>query len=90
MPLDEGGLRVGQRRSGVVLVVPNPATVRAEVPARRPVVEGEVEQLTELGEVPRIGDPHERLHPAVEVAVHEVGAADVDLGVVAVVEPEDA
>ncbi len=36
------------------------------------------------------GDAHERLDPSVEVAVHHVGAADVDLRVSVVVEREDA
>ena len=38
----------------------------------------------------RVGDPHQRLDPAVEVAVHQVGRADPDTRrVAAVAEPED-
>ena len=37
----------------------------------------------------RQGDPHQRLDPAVQVAVHQVGRADPVLGVVAGAEPED-
>src|SRR5690606_18244309 len=37
-----------------------------------------------------LGESHERLDAAVEVAVHHVGAADVDLRVAVVLEPEHA
>ena len=37
----------------------------------------------------RVGDAHQRLDPPVEVAVHQVGRADPELGVVAGAEPVD-
>ena len=68
----------------------HPATVGAEVPAGGGLGEGEVDEVGELDEVPGLDDAHEGLDPAVEVAVHHARAADVDLRVAAVVEPEDA
>ena len=45
-------------------------------------------QITSLEH--RIEHRHDRLDPAVEVAAHPVGAADVDLALAAVREHEDA
>ena len=38
----------------------------------------------------RVGEPHQGLDPAVEVAVHHVGAADEDHRLAAAAEEEDA
>ena len=50
----------------------------------------EIEQVLNLAQVLRVGEPHERLHPAIQVAVHQVGAADIYLWIPAVDEGEDA
>src|SRR3954451_18124662 len=66
-----------------------PDAVRAEVPGRGAGVHGELEELVDLGDVPRILDPHQRLDPPVEIAVHQVRTADVDDRLPPAVEPED-
>src|SRR5699024_1589938 len=50
---------------------------------------GHVDEADQFGHVLRVVDAHEHLDAPVEVAVHEIGAADVDLGVPAAGEGED-
>ena len=50
---------------------------------------GAGEQVEDLLDVGRVHDLDEGLHPAVEVAVHEVGAADPGLALLAPAEEED-
>ncbi len=72
-----------------VLGVPGPGPVRPEVPGLRLVRHPEVEQPGQLGPVRRVGDPQQRLDPAVQIAVHHVGAADPHLRIAVVAEHED-
>ena len=54
----------------------DPGAVGLQLPGRRALVEGDVEQLADLADVRRVGDRGEHLDAAVEVAVHQVGRAD--------------
>src|ERR687895_97678 len=85
--LDVKGRRVGPvgpvGRDGRV---PRPYAVRVQPPRHGVVVHPPVEQLNEVGPVAAVPDPYQRLDPPVEVAVHEVGAADPDLWVAAALE----
>src|SRR5690606_4969778 len=51
------------------------------------LVEGEVQYLADLPNLVWSGEPDEHLQAAVEVAVHQVGGADPDLGLTARFEP---
>jgi hypothetical protein len=62
-------------------VVPDPAAVLVEPPGRGSVVHAEVEHATQPPQVAGVADLHEQFHPAVQVPVHHVGAADEDLAV---------
>ena len=67
-----------------------PGAVGAELPAVRRVGERAVEDRGELATGADVLDRREHLDPPVEVARHQVGAAEVDGGRVARVEPVDA
>src|SRR5690606_9548324 len=83
-------LQVDERRARLVAIAPRPLPVRAEPPRGGALVHREVEELLDLIQVLRSGEAHERLDAAVEVAVHHVGAADVDDRVAVVLEAEHA
>src|SRR5215213_10003677 len=46
------------------------------MPGCRAVVEGYIEELFNLGDMRWVGNRDQHFHPAVEVAVHQVGRAD--------------
>ena len=61
--------------------------IAGEPPSDGAVVEREVEQFADLGDVASVGDADQYLHATVEVAVHEVGRAESDDRIAAVLEP---
>ena len=69
---------------------PRPGPVRGELPRRRRVRERAVEDRDQLLAEPRLLDRHDDLDPAVEIARHQVGAAEEDLHLVADLEPVQA
>src|SRR5690606_38520054 len=83
-------LQIDERLARGIPIVPHPVAVGLEMPRGGARVHGEVEELARLGDVGRVVESHESLDAAVEVAVHDVGAADVDLRVAVVLEVEDA
>src|SRR6187200_1284060 len=87
--VDQILLHVQQRIAVFIGGVRNPAAIRQQVPRRRALVEGDVEQLANLTDVRRIGDRNKHLDATVEVAVHEVRGADPDRGGTIVGEPEE-
>src|ERR1700759_4909925 len=68
---DEGLLQVTKRRAAFVEVVALPLARRGQPPRRRAVVEGHVEQATDLRDLRATGELDEALDATVEVAVHE-------------------
>src|SRR5687768_5705321 len=67
-----------------------PLPFAVQGPSRRVVREREVEQQLELLLQLRRSHFHMHLHSSVEIAIHHVGASDVEPGVGAVLEAEDA
>src|SRR5258706_14450 len=74
---DDVVLQVAQGLTRRVMVVPGPDPGAVEVPRRHALVHRQRHELLEFGDVPRVAQPHHRLHTAVEGAVHHVGAPDV-------------
>src|SRR5580693_3480854 len=74
--------------AGLVPAVPGPVAVRVQPPGGRAVVHAEVEQAAQPPLMAGVGHQHEQFHPAVQVPVHHVGAADPDLAVVVVTDTE--
>src|SRR5690606_27791886 len=70
--------------------VPGPLAVRAEVPGGGGVGHARLQAPVERTPVGGVGDPHQGLDAAFEVAVHHVRAADPHLRFAAVAEGEDA
>src|SRR6478672_12374097 len=77
-------LHVSQRVPCLVAVVPGPVPVRVQPPARSPVVHAYVHEPAYTALVAEVRDPDEQFHPAVQVPVHHIGAADPDLTVLVV------
>src|SRR5438309_2047522 len=77
----QGLLHVFERAPGLVPAVPGPVPVRVQPPARSPVVHAHVHEPADAALVTAVGDPDQQLHPAVQVPVHHIGAADPDLAV---------
>src|SRR5215204_6267013 len=86
--VDQVLLHVQQRPAGQVSGMGYPGSVRLQQPRRSALVECHIEQLGDLGDVSRLSDRGKHLHPAVEVAVHEVGGAHANRRLTAVGEPE--
>jgi hypothetical protein len=55
-----------------------PLAVAAEVPAGHVVAHTHAHEGLHVGDVRRVRQPDQGLNPAVEVAVHHVGASDQD------------
>src|SRR5665647_3226018 len=87
--LDQGALQLDQVVAVGVVAMSGPSAVAAEVPARYAIAHPHGHQGLHARDVPRVGEPEQGLDAAVEVAVHEVGAADVDDRVAAAAEDED-
>src|SRR5674476_1231721 len=87
--LDQGALQLDQVVALGVSAVPGPAAVAAEVPARYAVAHPHGQQGLHAFDMPRVGELEQGLDAAVEVAVHQVGAADVDDRVATAAEDED-
>src|SRR5215213_10873776 len=68
----------------------DPGAVRLQMPRRGAVVESQVEQVLNLGNVCWIGDRNQHFHPAVEVAVHQVRRSDANRRRPIVGKPEQA
>ena len=78
--------RLAARRRGGGGSIGRPRTApSAGTSSRRPLLQ----QRGDLGDVLRVGDAQQRLDPAVEVAVHHVGAADEHDRLAVAAEPED-
>src|SRR6201985_2709043 len=78
---DQGLLHVAQRLPGFVPAVPGPVPVRVQPPANSPVVHADVEEPAQSPLVSGVHDLDGQLHPAVQVPVHHIGAAQPDLAV---------
>src|SRR5918993_924316 len=87
--VDQVLLHVQQRPASKVSGMRDPGSVRLQLPGRGALVEGEIEQLGDLGDVSGVSDRGKHLHPAVEVAVHEVGGAHANRRLTAVGKPEE-
>src|SRR5674476_476589 len=87
--LDQGALQLDQLVAISVAAMSGPSAVAAEVPARHVIAHTHGHQRLHARDMPRVGEPEQGLDAAVEVAVHEVGAADVDDRVAAAAEDED-
>src|SRR5262245_3029048 len=72
-------LQVDQRRAGLVQMMSGPPAVRAEPPGCDGGIHREVDQAPQLLLLRGIGDPDQQLNSAVEIAVHQVRAADPHL-----------
>src|SRR5674476_557662 len=73
-----------------VAAMASPSALAAEVPAAHVVAHAQGHQGLHVGDVPRVGEPDQGLHPAIEVAVHHVGAADEDDRVASAAEDEQS
>src|SRR3954447_19424906 len=71
------------------LGAPVPDVVRAEVPGVRVVRQRALERIEQVVAQRRVLDRRHQLDPRVEVARHEVGRADVDLGLAVALEGQD-
>src|SRR5450756_844485 len=87
--LDQGALQLDQVVAICVATVSGPAAVAAEVPARYVIAHPHGHQGLHARDVPWVGELEQGLDAAVEVPVHQVGAADVDDRVAAAAEDED-
>src|SRR5881275_3581520 len=76
---DQGLLHVAQWIGGFVPAVPGPVPVRVQPPARRPVVHADIEEPAQSPLVAGVHDLDGQLHPAVQVPVHHIRAAQPDL-----------
>src|SRR5688572_22919277 len=80
-PPDQRFLRVLQRAAVGVGHATAPPAVGVEFERAGLLAHAQGQQPFESFAGGAIGDPHQRLDPAVEVAVHEIGRADPPLGV---------
>src|SRR5665811_6905 len=87
--LDQGALQLDQVVAICVATVSGPAAVAAEVPARYVIAHPHGHQGLHALDVSRVRELEQGLDAAVEVAVHQVGAADVDDRFAAAAEGED-
>src|ERR671910_3010585 len=76
--VDQVLLHVEQRPVVRVRGVRGPGTVRFQLPRRRALVERDVEEVADLGDVCRMGDGGKTLPSPVQIAVHQVGRAHAD------------
>src|SRR5208282_6336456 len=76
---DQRLLHVAQRIPVLVPAVPGPVPVRAQPPGGSPVVHAHIEEPAQPPLVAGVDDLDEQFHPAVQVPVHHIGAADPDL-----------
>src|ERR1035437_8145253 len=86
--LDHHGLQLVQLLAVRVVAIPSPGAVAAEVPAADLIAHAQAHQGLHVRDMPRVGEPDQGLHPAIEVAVHQVGAADEDDRVACAAEDE--
>src|SRR5664280_1974361 len=86
--LDHRALQLEQLLAVGVEAMASPSAVAAEVPAAHVITHAQGHQGLHVGDVPRVGEPDQGLHPAIEVAVHHVGAADEDDRVASTAEDE--
>src|SRR5674476_200791 len=87
--LDQGALQLDQVVALGVPAVSGPPAAAAEVPARYVIAHPHGHQGLHALDVPWVGELEQGLDAAVEVAVHQVGAADVDDRFAAAAEDED-
>src|SRR5215469_6690252 len=78
-PVDQVLLQVTKRLPGRVPVMPGPGAVGGQPPRGGALVHGQVDQVAQFGLLRRVRHPDQRLHPPVEVAVHQVCGTDPDL-----------
>src|SRR5664279_2575036 len=76
--LDHRAVQLVQLLAIGVLAVAGPSAVAAEVPAAYLIAHAQAHQSFHVRDMPRVDQPDQGLHPTIEVAVHQVGAADED------------
>src|SRR5215204_6972410 len=86
--VDQVLLQVEERPVVRIGGVRGPGTVRFQLPSRCVFVQGNIEQLADLGDVCWMRDGGKDLHPPVQVAVHEVSRAHPYRGLTVIGEPE--
>src|SRR6266852_1471153 len=78
---DQALLHVAQRIPRLVPAVPQPVPVRVQPPGSSPVVHARIQEPAQPPPVAGIDDLDDQYHPAVQVPVHQIGAAEPYLAV---------